>query len=363
MKWSDSPDINVRIFTVLGGLWQRANRPAMPLGTGFIDMGVKFIEAHKDKITVYYETRATELIVQNGRVTGVKATGSNGEYTFNATKGVILATGGFGASKELRQKYNDMGNPPLWGDLSKSGTTNSPGNVGDGIVMAENIGANLVGMEWIQLLPMGDPRNGTLSGNIEQAVQDRFFVNKNGDRFVNEGGRRDDMTKALIAQPDSWQWVICDSQSYPKPDETKNNFDETINGLIAAGRAFGDDTIAGLAVKIGVPPANLQKAFDEFNAGVDAKTDRWGRTLWRNKMDKPPYYGGARIPTVHHTMGGIQINTKTQVLNKSGQVIPGLYAAGEVTGGIHGTNRLGGNALADIHTHGRIAGASAAAGL
>jgi len=362
MKWSDNPDINERIFTVAGGLWQRANRVYGPLGSAFVAMGENFLTAHKDRLTIYYETKATELIVQNGKVTGVKATGPKGEYTFNANKGVVIATGGFGANKEMRQKYNDMGKPPLWGDLSNAGTTNAPGATGDGIVMAEKIGANLVGMEYIQMLPLGDPRTGSLSGNIEKAVEDRFFVNKNGDRFVDEAGRRDDMTNALIAQPDSFMYIICDSQSYPNPDTSLNNFGETINALIAAGRAYGDNTVAGLAAKIGVPAANLQKAIDEFNAGVDAKTDRFGRALWRNKINKPPYYAGARVPTVHHTMGGIQINPKTQVLNKSGQVIPGLYAAGEVTGGIHGTNRLGGNALADIHTHGRIAGASAAAG-
>jgi flavocytochrome c len=362
MVWSTSPDIQRRLFTVLGGLWQRANRPEMPLGTGFIDMALKYIAAHNDQITVMYNTEAMELIVQNGRVTGVKARGPNGEnLTINAARGVVLATGGFGANKEMRQKYNDMGNPPLWGDLSNAGTTNAPGATGDGIMMAERVGANLVGMEWIQMLPMGDPRHGSLAGNIEMGVQDRFFVNKNGDRFVDEGARRDVMTNALLQQPDAWLWVICDSQSYPDPQTTRNNFGETIVQLLDAGRAFSGNTIDELAAKIDVPAANLRAAFAEFNAGVDAGRDKWGRTLWRIKIDKPPFYAGARVPTVHHTMGGLEINASTQVLNKSGQVIPGLYAAGEVTGGIHGTNRLGGNALADIHTFGRIAGASAAA--
>ena len=229
-------------------------------------------------------------------------------------------------------------------------------------MLAEAIGANLVGMEWIQLLPMGDPKTGSLSRTIEQGVEDRFFVNKNGDRFMNEAGRRDDMTKALFAQPDAWMWVICDSQSYPTP-QVKNNFNESIEELINAGRAFGGNTIEELAAQIKVPAANLRKAVDEFNAGVDAGTDRFKRLAWRSKIDKPPFYAGARIPTVHHTMGGIEINPNAQVLNKSGQVIPGLYAAGETAGGLHGTNRLGGNALADIHTFGRIAGASAAKGL
>jgi fumarate reductase flavoprotein subunit len=155
-------------------------------------------------------------------------------------------------------------------------------------------------------------------------------------------------------------WVICDKHSYPTP-QTKNNFNETIEELVQQGRAFSADTIEELAAKISVPAANLRAALNEFNAGVDAGKDKWGRTLWRIKIDTPPYYAGPRIPTVHHTMGGIQINTKAQVVNTGGQVIPGLYACGETTGGIHGSNRLGGNALADIHVFGRIAGTNAAA--
>jgi flavocytochrome c len=269
---------------------------------------------------------------------------------------VIIATGGFAANKELRQKFNTQ-----WPDLTNAGTTNHPGATGDGIVMAQAVGANLVGMDYVQLLPMGDPVTGSLSGNIEQGVEDRFFVNKQGNRFVDEGARRDVMTNALFQQQDSWMWVICDKQSYPTP-QTKNNFNETIEDLIKQGRAFGADTIEELAAKINVPAASLKAAVAEFNAGVDAGKDKWGRTLWRIKINQPPYYAGARIPTVHHTMGGIEINPKAQVLNTGGQVIPGLYAAGETTGGIHGSNRLGGNALADIHTFGRIAGTGAAAG-
>ena len=362
MQWSTNPNINVRIFTVLGGLWQRSNRPEMPLGTGFIDMGVRYVEANSDRITLHLETRATEFIVENGRVTGVRATGPGGDRNFMATRGVVLATGGFGANVEMRQRYNDMGNPPLWGPgLRNALSTNHPGTTGDGIMMAESIGANLVGMEWIQMLPMGDPRTGSLSGNIEMGVEDRFFVNKNGDRFMDEGGRRDYMTNALLAQPDSWMWVICDAQSYPDPVNNRNNFGETIVQLVEAGRAFQADTIEELARLIDVPPANLRRAVDEFNAGVAAGTDRFGRSLWRIRIDQPPFYAGARIPTVHHTMGGVEINNNAQVINTAGRVIPGLFAAGEVTGGIHGTNRVGGNALADIFVFGRIAGTNAAA--
>jgi urocanate reductase len=230
------------------------------------------------------------------------------------------------------------------------------------MIMAEKIGANLVGMEHIQLLPMGDPKTGSLSGNIEQGVENRIFVNKEGNRFVDEGQRRDVMTKALFEQKDASMWVIVDKHSYPTGD-IKNNFNESIDELVEQGRAFKADTLEDLAKQIGANPENLVKAVAEFNKAVEkGGKDALGRSLFKDKLDSPPYYAGARVPTVHHTMGGIQINTSAQVLDKDGKIIPGLYAAGETTGGIHGSNRLGGNALADMTVFGRIAGESAAAG-
>ena len=265
-----------------------------------------------------------------------------------------MAAGGFGANVAMRNEYNTH-----WDDLSNIKTTNHVGATGDGIVMAEAIGANLVGMEWIQLLPMGDPETGSLSGNIEQGVENRIFVNKDGNRFVDEGERRDVMTKALFEQPDDFMWVILDKHSYPTED-IKNHFNESIAELVEAGRAYRADTLEDLAQQIGVNPENLVKAVEGFNKGVDAGKDEFGRTLFMDKIDSPPYYAGARVPTVHHTMGGIQINTEAQVLMADGTIIENFYAAGEVTGGIHGSNRLGGNALADINVFGRIAGRNAA---
>ena len=154
-------------------------------------------------------------------------------------------------------------------------------------------------------------------------------------------------------------WTIVDSHTYPTGD-TKNNFDETIDELVKEGRAFKGETLEELAEQIGVNPDNLVKAVEEFNKAVDTGNDPFGRTLFEHKIDTPPFYAAKRTPTVHHTMGGIQINTNAEVLDKEGNVIPGLYAAGEVTGGIHGANRLGGNALADVMTFGKIAGKNAA---
>ncbi|MBF7097000.1 flavocytochrome c [Alkalibacter sp. M17DMB] len=345
---------NDHIHTVLGGMWPRAHSPVKPLGTGFIETFMNYIENTNGEAQVMLNTEATELVMDGNKVVGVKAEGPDAYYEITATKGVVVATGGFGASVELRNEYNTQ-----WADLTNIKTTNHPGATGDGIAMAKEIGANLVGMEWIQLLPMGDPETGSLSGNIEQGVENRIFVNKDGNRFVDEGARRDVMTEALFEQKDNFMWVVLDKHSYPTED-VKNHFNESIEELVAAGRAYKADTLEELAELIGVDADNLVKAVEGFNKGVDEGIDEFGRTLYEDKIDTAPYYAGARVPTVHHTMGGIEINTETQVLTADGTIIENLYAAGEVTGGIHGTNRLGGNALADINVFGRIAGRNAA---
>jgi flavocytochrome c len=359
VKWLESLGMKFgdTCFTVLGALWQRSHKPAKPLGTGYIDAYMDYLNGHK--VPIMLETKASKILMKDGKAVGVEAVGPTGnKVTLYAKKGVILATGGFARNIEMRQKYNKH-----WKTLDASiPSTNHPGATGDGIVMAQAVNADLVGMEWIQLLPMGDPKTGSLSGNIEQGVEDRIFVNKQGNRFVDEGARRDVMTQALYEQPGASMWVILDKHSYPTGD-TKNNFNETIDELVAAGRAYKADTLEALAAQIGVPAASLSKAVGDFNAAVDKKAaDPFGRSLFSHRIDTPPYYAGARVPTVHHTMGGVKVNTDDQVIDVNGSVIPGLYAAGEVTGGLHGSNRLGGNALADTVVNGRIAGASAAAG-
>lgn len=345
-------------FTVLGGLWPRAHKPVEPVGTGFFKAYNTYIDSH-DNIEIMFNTKATDLMTENGKVIGVVAVGETGnKVTLTAKKGVVLATGGFAANVEMRQEYNKV-----WATLDSSiKSTNPPSSTGDGIAMATAVNAQLVQMENIQLLPMGDPNTGSLSGNIEMGVENRIFVNDEGKRFVDEGARRDVMTNALFEQPNAHMWVILDSHDYPTGNE-KNNFNESVNELIAAGRAFKGETLEELAGKIGVVPENLVAAVTEFNTHVDSKTaDSFGRTLYADKIDKGPFYAGARVPTVHHTMGGVKINTEAQVIDSNGNIIPGLYAAGEVTGGIHGANRLGGNALTDTVVFGRIAGTNAAAG-
>lgn len=352
LEWLESLGMkfNDELFTVLGGLHPRAHKPSTPVGTGFILTYKDFAE--KNGIQIFYETEAKELVTKDGRVVGVKGDSKTEDIIFHANKGVVIATGGFGGDVEYRTKFN----PNLKENIL---TTNHPGSDAVGIMMAEKVGANTIGMEYIQMLPMGDPRTGSLSGNIELSVEDRIFVNKEGKRFVAEDARRDVMTNALFQQPDAYMWTILDSQVYPTTD-VKNNFNESIGELIAENRAVSANSIEELAEKIKVPVENLKKTIEDYNKAVDTKQDEFGRKLFGVRIEKAPFYAGARIPTVHHTMGGLQINENAQVLDKDGKIIPGLYAAGEVTGGIHGTNRLGGNALADITVFGRIAGENVA---
>lgn len=353
-------DETAGLFTVTGGLWPRAHKPVEPLGTGFFKAYMNYIDSH-DNVDVMLNTRATEILVdENGKACGVVATGETGNtVTVKASKGVVVATGGFAANVELRSAYNTQ-----WADLGDSiKSTNHAGATGDGIKMMQKLGADFVQMGNIQLLPLGDPVTGSLSGNIEHDVETRIFINKEGNRFVNEGGRRDDMTNALFAQTDAYMWVVMDSDTYPTGDE-RNNFGETANQLVEAGRAVKADTLEELAEKMNVPADTLIAAVTEFNRHAEGgdlagTPDEFGRTLYKTPIDTAPFYAAARIPTVHHTMGGVRINVNAQVLDENGNVIPGLYAAGEVTGGIHGANRLGGNALTDTVVFGRIAGESA----
>ena len=353
-EWLESNGLVWRdtIVTVPGGLWPRAHVPQNAAGSDYINTNKKLAE--KMGVEIILNCKGESLIKKDGRITGVKAVQSNGtQVILNAKKAVVLASGGFAASKEMRKKYNSLLNENL-------GTTNNPANTGDGITMAEKVNANLIGMEYIQCLPLGNPETGGLNGWIGGiGVEYYYQVNKSGKRFMAEDGRRDVMTKALLEQPGSFSYVIADSHVTFK--DGKNLWGDDVEKLVADKKIFRADTIEDLAKQIGIDPTVLKQTNDAFNKAVEAgKDNEFGRSLFGQKMDKAPFYASPRMPTVHHTMGGIEINLDTQVLDKNGNVIPGLYAAGEVTGGIHGKNRLGGNALVDIHVFGRIAGTNAA---
>lgn len=228
--------------------------------------------------------------------------------------------------------------------------------------MAKKVGAELIGLDDIQIHPCGTPGTGLME-NIRTSGRNRIFVNLSGERFVNEGAARDVLAKAIFAQPKGTYWIVVNKLRYPSPDFVDAN-GATIRNMLALGSVVEGDTLDDLAKKTGMDPAKLKASVDGYNAVVEGKAKDPLGFLANNAADKVldggPWYACRKVPTVHHTMGGIRINVKAQVLDAEGHVIPGLYAAGEVTGGIHGSNRLGGNAIADVMVFGRTAGTNAA---
>lgn len=351
-----------------GSLYPRTHDTTTGLGAEFIDTYMNYIlENYGDKCTIYYGVTADELLVdENNTVYGVHGTDKyNNEYTFSADNGVVLATGGFAGNVEMRVKYCQG---EKWTNLgSDVGCTGVASDTGDGIVMAEAIGANLVDMDQIQLLHTCSPVNGTTDDNSQKgkSVSSVIFVNAEGNRFVKEDGRRDEICNAVLEQTNSMFYYIESWDGNPE-DATMETM-LTNNGVsyaeeVEKGNMFVADTLEELAEKTGMNPDNLVAAVEEYNKNVDegATSDSLGRTTFVNKIENGPFIAVPRKPSAHHTMGGVEINTDTQVLDTEGNVIAGLYAAGEVTGGIHGGNRLGGNAIVDTVVFGKTAGENAA---
>lgn len=352
MQSKGSPVMD-RVSQAAGALWQRTHQLDAPAGLGLIDP--LYQAAVKQGVNFKLGMRVQDLILNDkGRVIGVTATDKVGnKYEFTSKDGVILATGGYSQNKEMRQKSA----PHLTSEMV---STNQPGATGDGIIIATRHGADTTGMNYVQVYPLATPGTGALQGRARKmsGLDDVIDVNKNGERFVKEDARRDEFVAAIKKQPGGVVYDINDS-SIVKP---LNSFNEDVETLVSIGRIYKADSLADLAKQLGMPADKLEATVAEFNKMVEAKKDpKFGRKLFDRPIVKPPFYATPRAPSIHHTMGGLQISTNAQVLDKNGKPIPGLYAAGEVTGGIHGSNRLGGNATADVLTFGRIAAKSAVA--
>ena len=314
-----------------------------PVGAYLVKTLTAAVDAEK-KIDLRMNTAATELVVTDGKVTGVKVTSENGDYTINA-KAVILASGGFGADLKRVAALK----PELDGFV----TTNSAGITGDGIDMAVAVGAATVDMDQIQIHPSVYTETSAL---ITEGIRGdgAILVNQKGERFINELETRDVVSAAELAQEGGYAYTIVDQKMM--------DASSTYAGYATKGYAVSGDSYEALAEAIGADPAVFAKTMEDWNAAVNAQSDEaFGRLSFAQPLDTAPFYAIKVAPGIHHTMGGVVIDTSAQVLNEAGEAIPGLYAAGEVTGGVHGANRLGGNAVADIVVFGRIAAQSAAA--
>ena len=361
VNWLESLGVkfNDHIGAATGSLGQRSHYPATPYGNTYIRTFEKVIADSNGKIQVLLDTPAVKLIQnKSGRVVGVVGNNFGSKVTVMAKDGVIIATGGFGANVAYRQK----GNTGVWKNIkldNSIGCTNiQKAAQGQGLFLAQKVGAKLIGLSDIQIHPCGTPGTGLME-NIRTSGRNRIFVNSDGNRFVNEGAARDVLANAIFQQKGRTYWIVVNKLRYPTPD-FKDRMGASIRNMEALGAVVEAPTLDELAKKTGMNAENLKKAIADYNAVVSGKAkDKLGFVA-NNKDDKQmtegPWYACRKVPTVHHTMGGIKINVKSQVINTKGKVIPGLYAVGEVTGGIHGSNRLGGNASADIMTFGHAVG-------
>ena len=297
----------------------------------------------RSNITMLMETTAKSIMTdKDGRITGIEAESKGAKITVNA-KAVILATGGFGANLKMVARLK----PELEGFM----TTNAPGINGDGIVMAQELGAAVVDMKQIQIHPTVQYDSSNL---ITEGLRGdgAILVNTNGKRFIDEVLARDVVSKAEIEQPNSFAYLIIDQKMV---DDSL-----LIQGYIAKGYSFKGDTYEALAKEINIPADAFVKTMNDWNGYVKARKDpEFGRTSFIEPLDKAPFYAIKVTPGIHHTMGGLKIDGRTRVLKGDGSVIPGLFAAGEVTGGVHGGNRFGGTAVSDFVVFGRIAGQEA----
>ena len=349
IDWLDEHGITLHNVSSFGGASvKRIHRPVNAEGKT-VSVGSYMIpllqeNCEKAGVKMMLDTTATEILTDaNGAAVGVKATGASGETVTVNAKAVVLATGGFGANLDMVVKYK----PELKGFM----TTNAAGIQGQGIEMAQAIGAATVDMDQIQIHPTVEANTAAL---ITEGLRGdgAILINEEGQRFIDEVGTRDVVSAAEIAQTGSYSWLVV--------DQAMADASSVIQGYIKKGYTVTGATYEELGKAMGVDAAAFAETMEKWNGYVEAKNDPdFGRTSFANPLNTAPYYAVKVTAGVHHTMGGLKINANTEVLNEKGEVIPGLFAAGEVTGGVHGANRLGGNAVADFTVFGRIAGAAA----
>ncbi len=352
IDWLDQNGVTLHNVAQFGGASvKRIHRPVddegktLSVGSYMIPILEKDLEDRG--VQVLYSTTAEKILMENGAAAGIEATAKDGSKVTIHAKAVVIATGGFGANNDMVAAYNAN----LKGYIS----TNAPGIQGQGITMGEKVGAATVDMEQIQLHPTVHVAEDKSANLITEGLRGdgAILVNKEGKRFYDEVSTRDKVSAAENEQTDGVVWLIVDQKMY---DASK-----VIQGYDSKGWMVSGSNAEELAEQMGVDAAALSETITKWNECVANKSDEeFGRTSFAEPLEDTLYALTVQ-PGVHHTMGGLKINTETEVLTEDGTAIPGLYAAGEVTGGVHGSNRLGGNAVADFTVFGRIAGQQAAA--
>ncbi|MCX8669662.1 flavocytochrome c [Gilliamella sp. B2865] len=345
IDWLDNNGIELSGITTTGGMSiDRTHRPASGAAVGgFLISGLQK-NINRRGIEVMLDTNVTEILTENHKVVGVKVSEEDGSVQTIKAKAVIIATGGFSANREMVEKYRP--------DLKGFVTTNHKGATGSGIMILEKLGAGTVDMKEIQIHPTVEQ---TTSYLISESIRGggAILVSQKGQRFVNELDTRDKVSAEIIKLPEHYAYILFDQQV--------RNENKAVEEYVSHDLVVQADTINDLADKLSIDSNTLSQTVERYNQFAETKRDEdFGRTTgMRHPINKGPFYAIKIAPGVHHTMGGVTINTDTQVLDADKHVIQGVFAAGEVVGGVHGANRIGGNAVADIIIFGMQAGRKA----
>ena len=346
INWLDAKGIELNNLTTTGGMSvDRTHRPESGAAVGGFLISGLVKNINQRDIEVMLDTSVTDIEFADGKVKAVSTIDEDGNTKRVNTKAVIVATGGFGANAEMVCHYRP--------DLANFVTTNHKGATGSGIALLQKIGADTVDMNEIQIHPTVEQKTAYL---ISESIRGggAILVSQSGKRFVNELDTRDKVSNSIIALPEHYSYILFDEQV-----KIENKAAET---YIANGFAAQADSLADLAKILDIDPETLSETVERYNTFVEEKEDKdFGRTTGlRHTISQAPFYAIQIAPGIHHTMGGVTINSNTEVLDENKNVLAGAYAAGEVAGGVHGGNRIGGNAVADIIIFGIQAGDQAA---
>lgn len=346
IEWLATRGIMLNDITTTGGMSiDRTHRPRDGSAVGGYLISGLVRNVTRRGIDVMLDTSVDEILLTEGEVSGVRLLNDEQEQITVQTRSVVVATGGFSANSAMVVKYRP--------DLAGFVTTNHKGATGGGIALLEQIGAGTVDMGEIQIHPTVEQNTSYL---ISESIRGggAILVNQQGNRFFNEMETRDKVSASIIALPEHYAYIVFDEHVRAK--------NKAADEYIAKGFVTSASSPRALAAKLGMDEHAFLATLERYNGFVEKQhDDDFGRTTaLRNPINEGPFHAIRIAPGVHHTMGGVTITTEAEVLNTEQQAIPGAYAAGEVVGGIHGGNRIGGNAVADIIIFGTLAGHQAA---
>ena len=389
LKWLESLGVRFMPETVAtwGAEWPRGHKPTQPRGQAYI----RTLSSECIRRGVKIRTRCamTRLLMKNGRAASIEVEDlSSGrgkdKMIFHARKAVILTAGGFAANPELVESYR--------ADLAGIPTDNNPGSTGEVMLEAIRAGAASNALECIQCVP-GAPEGRGFQVRLDLDAGRVLMVDGGGRRFIDEDGSRDGLAKAILARPRGSVWMVTDDGAV-KAMDLRKLFKSTLNNRLhrnlacvidkssrsaklkrafeelplisrkdvyrglQTGDALRADSWDALALLMGVDADALKDSVRVFNVEAGMGGGKCARVRCL-QLSEPPYWASRVVLNIHTTMGGLVITPDAQVVGLDGKPVTGLFAAGEITGSVHGENRMGGNGIADALTFGRIAGRTA----